>query len=135
MLGSYYGEEEIEAAVGAIRRSMDPVEGFGFDCEEIEQFERQHKKEVAELRKAQEQLAETRKAFAKAEAQAVSDSQQAAAVMTDLRRRRRNAARDVRREKREVATAEKEITSEQRDKEVLAYELNRAIAELESLRG
>ncbi len=39
LLGSAYGEEEIEAAVKAIRDSMDPVVGFGFDCEEIEQFE------------------------------------------------------------------------------------------------
>jgi perosamine synthetase len=40
MLGSHYGEEEIEAAVKAIRASLDPSVGFGFICEEIEQFER-----------------------------------------------------------------------------------------------
>jgi perosamine synthetase len=41
MLGSDYGEEEIEAAVAAIRSSMDPSVGFGFICDEIEQFERE----------------------------------------------------------------------------------------------
>lgn len=40
MFGSHYGEEEIEAAVKAIRSSLDPQVGFGFICEEIEQFER-----------------------------------------------------------------------------------------------
>ena len=33
-------EEEIEVVVRTIRDSMDPNEGFGFICEEIEQFER-----------------------------------------------------------------------------------------------
>ncbi|UCH34125.1 MAG: DegT/DnrJ/EryC1/StrS family aminotransferase [Armatimonadota bacterium] len=40
LLGSCYGEEEIEAVVRAIRDSMDPTVGFGFICEEIEEFER-----------------------------------------------------------------------------------------------
>jgi dTDP-4-amino-4,6-dideoxygalactose transaminase len=40
MLGSCYGEEEIEAAVKTIRASMDPSVGFGFIVEEIEEFER-----------------------------------------------------------------------------------------------
>jgi perosamine synthetase len=39
-IGGYYGEEEIEVVVRTIRDSMDPNEGFGFICEEIEQFER-----------------------------------------------------------------------------------------------
>jgi dTDP-4-amino-4,6-dideoxygalactose transaminase len=40
LLGSYYGEEEIEAVVKAIRSSMDPSVGFGFIIEEIEEFEK-----------------------------------------------------------------------------------------------
>jgi dTDP-4-amino-4,6-dideoxygalactose transaminase len=40
-LGSYYGEEEIEAVVKTIRESVsDPSIGFGFICEEIKEFER-----------------------------------------------------------------------------------------------
>ena len=39
MFGGYYGEEEIEAVVRCIRDSMDPNVGFGFICEEIEEFE------------------------------------------------------------------------------------------------
>jgi len=38
-LGGWYQDEEIDAAVQTIRKSMDPVQGFGFICEEIEQFE------------------------------------------------------------------------------------------------
>ena len=40
LLGGYYTEEEIEAAVSTIRASMDPSVGFGFDVEEIREFER-----------------------------------------------------------------------------------------------
>ena len=39
LLGSIYGEEEIEAAVGAIRRAMDFSKGFGFSAEPIAEFE------------------------------------------------------------------------------------------------
>ncbi len=39
MLGGWYTEEEIEAAVTAIRNSLDPSVGFGFFCDEIVEFE------------------------------------------------------------------------------------------------
>jgi perosamine synthetase len=39
LLGGYYGDEEIEATVQAIRTSMDPTVGFGFICRETEEFE------------------------------------------------------------------------------------------------
>jgi perosamine synthetase len=39
MLGAWYTEEEVEAAVKAIRDSMDWRVGFGFICEEIREFE------------------------------------------------------------------------------------------------
>jgi perosamine synthetase len=39
LLGAWYTEEEVEAATNAIRSSMDPTVGFGFICEEIEEFE------------------------------------------------------------------------------------------------
>jgi len=39
LLGAYYGEEEIQAALATIRASLDPTVGFGFICEEIKQFE------------------------------------------------------------------------------------------------
>lgn len=41
MLGSIYGEEEIEAVVKTIRASMDPSVGYGFITEEFEEFEKQ----------------------------------------------------------------------------------------------
>ena len=39
LLGSIYGEEEIDAAVGAIRRAMDFSKGFGFSSAPIVEFE------------------------------------------------------------------------------------------------
>ena len=39
MVGGWYTEEEVEAAVKAIRDSMDWTVGFGFFCEEIVEFE------------------------------------------------------------------------------------------------
>lgn len=39
LLGSIYGEEEIEAAVSAIRSSIDIDKGFGFDAAPIGEFE------------------------------------------------------------------------------------------------
>jgi len=39
LLGAWYTEEEVEAAVKAIRDSMDWRVGFGFICKEIEEFE------------------------------------------------------------------------------------------------
>jgi dTDP-4-amino-4,6-dideoxygalactose transaminase len=39
LLGSYYGDEEIKAVEKVIRDSMDPNVGFGFVCDEIEEFE------------------------------------------------------------------------------------------------
>ena len=40
LLGSVYGEEEIEAAVRAIRDAMDVSKGFGFSAQPIGDFER-----------------------------------------------------------------------------------------------
>lgn len=39
LLGSYYGEEEMEVINRTIRESFDPTRGFGFICPEIEEFE------------------------------------------------------------------------------------------------
>ncbi len=39
LLGSIYGEEEVEAAVAAIRDSMAVEKGFGFTCQQILDFE------------------------------------------------------------------------------------------------
>ena len=105
---------------------------------EIEAFEEQYKKEVRELKKAQEKLAAAGEAFSKAEAKTKSRSmerQQTAAVLAEFSRKRRNAAREARREAKDVKTAEKEITSEEQDKQVLSYELRRIVAEIEALRG
>ena len=54
--------------------------------------------------------------------------------MAKLRRKHQKAARDVRRETKEVKTAKQEISSEEQDKVILTYELRRILAEIESLR-
>lgn len=103
---------------------------------EIQKYEKQYKKEVAELKQAQQQLAEADRAFAEAQARAgaaTGDTQQSAAVLTELRRKRWYAARQARREAKELKRAEEEIASERSDEEVLSYELRRIIAEIESL--
>jgi len=105
---------------------------------EIQKFEKQYKKEVAELKQAQQELAAADEAFAKAQQKAGTesgDTEQSAAVLTELRRRRWNAAREATRETKDVKRAKKEIASEQHDKELLAYELRRTIAEIASLSG
>ena len=38
-MGGWHSEEESGAATKAIRDSTDPTVGFGFICEEIEEFE------------------------------------------------------------------------------------------------
>ena len=40
LLGGWYEAEEIQAAVESMGRSLNPVHGFGFICDEIEEFER-----------------------------------------------------------------------------------------------
>ena len=105
---------------------------------EIQKFEKQYKKEVAELKAAQEQLAAADEAFVKAQQKAgteSSDAAKSAAVLAELRRRRWNAAREATRETSEVKRAKKEIASEKHDKELLGYELRRTIAEIEGLSG
>jgi len=105
---------------------------------EIQKFEKQYKKEVAELKAAQEGLAAADEAFAKAQQKAGTeggDAEKSAAVLAELRRRRWNAAREATRETKDVKRARTEIASEKQDKQVLAYELRRAIAEIEGLSG
>ena len=46
LLGSIYGEEEIEACVAAIRDSMDITKGFGFSAQPIRDFEAEFAKYV-----------------------------------------------------------------------------------------
>lgn len=103
---------------------------------QVQGYEKQYKKEVAELKKAQEELAKANEALAEAQAKAsaeAGETQKSAAVLAELRRKRWNAAQNAERETQEVKKAKKEIASEHSDRDVLAYELRRAIAEIESL--
>lgn len=101
---------------------------------EVKKFEKQYEKEVAELKQARQAAAAAREAVAEARSSA-DEIEDAAAVLSELRRRNWGAARDLRRETSEVKKAEQEIDSEEQDKAVLSYELRRIVAEIESLRG
>lgn len=101
---------------------------------EIKQFEKQYEKEVAELKEAQQAAAAAREVIAKARQEA-GETDQAAEVLAELRRKSWNAAKDLRRESSEVKKAEQEIASEEQDKAILTYELRRIVAEIESLNG
>lgn len=100
---------------------------------EIKQLEKQYAKEVAELKQAQEALADAQAAEDKAKKQKL-DPEQAGAVMAELRRKRRDARREAQREARDLKKAEREIASEEQDSVTLAAEFRRIIAEVETLR-
>jgi len=107
---------------------------------EIDKFHKQYAKEVQELSLAQAQLAEARKDLAKADAESRAhpegseEAERAGAVLAEFRRRHWKANQEAKREVRDVAKAKQEISSEERDKALLSGELQRAIAEVESLR-
>lgn len=101
---------------------------------EIQKFEKQYEKEVAELKQARLAAAAASEAVAKARS-AAEETEDAAAVLSELRRKNWGAARDLRRETSEAKKAEQEIASEEQDKRVLTHELRRIVAEIESLRG
>jgi hypothetical protein len=101
---------------------------------EVREYEKQYRKEVAELKKAQEAAAQAKEAIGEARSEA-GETEQAAAVLAELRSKSWVAARNLRRETSEMKRAEQEIASEERDREILSYELRRVVAEIESLRG
>jgi hypothetical protein len=107
---------------------------------EIDKFHKQYAKEVQELSLAQAQLAEARKDLAKADAESRAhpegseEAERSGAVLAEFRRRHWKANEEAKRETRDVAKAKQEISSEERDKALLSGELERAIAEVESLR-
>jgi predicted phage tail protein len=102
--------------------------------DEIKQFEKQYSKEVAELKEAQQALAEASKAVEDAKT-AAGDEENAGAILAELRRKRRDAATEMRREGRDLKKAKQEIESEEQDTFTLAYELRRIVGEIESLRS
>ena len=107
---------------------------------EIQKFHKQYAKEVQELSLAQAQLADARKALAKADAESrvhpegSEEAERAGVVLSEFRRRHWKANQEAKRETRDVAKAKQEISSEERDKTLLSGELQRAIAEVETLR-
>jgi hypothetical protein len=102
--------------------------------DEIQGFEKQYAKEVAELKEAQQALAEVSEELVKAKATA-GEEERAGEILAELRRKRRDAATEMRREGRDLKKAKQEIESEEQDTFTLAYELRRIVGEIESLRS
>jgi hypothetical protein len=99
---------------------------------EVKKFEAQYKKEVEELRNAHEAMAESQEAMAEASAKS-RGVEWNGGVLSGLRQRHRNAARNLRREKGEVKKAAQEIESEARDEVILDNELRRILGEVAAL--
>jgi predicted phage tail protein len=118
--------------VGDLKSRIEEEQKISQD--EIRQFEQQYRKEVEELKEAQQALSEANAELEKAKAGSGED-ERAGALLAELRRKRRDAATEMRREGRDLKKAEQEIASEERDKITLAYELRRIVGEIESLRG
>jgi hypothetical protein len=106
---------------------------------EVQQFQEQYQREVAELRSAEHELAAARQKLQEAEAEALAESgprDQAAkaGILSDLAARRRRAERKARVEARDVSRVEQEIQAEARDKVLLTSELQKILAEIAALR-
>ena len=113
-------------------------EELKISVDEVQQFEEQYKKEVQELRVAQQELQEAQQALViKAEAgraEHFGDTQQTVLVLSELQRKHRRAELRARSEAKDVKAVEEEIASEATDKEVLTNELHRIIEEIQTLR-
>ncbi len=128
-------EREVLAQAKDLKSRIE--EELDISVQEVSQFEEQYKKELDELVSAQKELREAEEARVQTEAAAAdqtSHSQETAELLSKLRRRHRRTERQVRREAKDVTSVEREIASEERDKEVLTKELQRVIEEVQALR-
>lgn len=110
------------------------VEEQKISNKELSQYEKQYQKEIDELMQARKALDEARETFFEAREEA-EDTQRRAEVLTEMRRRRWRAQREVRRETSEMKKAAQEVESEEQDKITLTAELQRIVAEIEGLRA
>ena len=107
-------------------------EELEISVEEVQAFEEQHKKEIMELKVAQQALGTAEQALSGAEL--VSEAMDKADLLSELRRKHRRAERQARKEAKDVKAVERELASEARDREVLTVELHKLLEEIELLR-
>ena len=106
-------------------------EELDISVEEVQAFEEQHKKEVAELNVAHQALRATEQALS---AELASEARDKADRLAELRHKHRRAERQARREAKDVEAVEQELASEARDREILTVELHKLLEEIQLLR-
>ena len=107
-------------------------EELEISVEEVQAFEEQHKKEITELKAAQQALGTAEQALSGDDLE--SEAKDKADLLAELRRKHRRAERKARKEAKDVKTVEQELASEARDREVLTVELHKLLEEIELLR-
>ena len=100
--------------------------------EEVQAFEKQHKKEVMELKVAHQALHTAQQALSGVEL--ASEAKDKADRLAELRHKHRHAERQARKEAKDVEAVEQELASEARDREILTVELHKLLEEIELLR-
>ena len=122
-------QQVLSRAQGLRLRVQEELE---VSVEEVQAFEEQHKKEVMELKEAHQALRMAEQALSGAEL--ASEAKDKADRLAELRHKHRRAERQARKEAKDVEAVEQELTSEARDREILAVELHKLLEEIELLR-
>ena len=119
-------EQQIVARAQELKSRVQ--EELEVSVEEVQAFEEQHKKEVAELGVAHRALRATEQAL---NAELASEARDKADQLAELRHKHRRAERHARREAKDVQAVEQELVSEARDREALTAELHKLLEEIQ----
>ena len=111
---------------------MRVQEELEVSVEEVQAFEKQHKKEVMELKVAHQALHTAQQALSGVEL--ASEAKDKADRLAELRHKHRRAERRAHKEAKDVKAVEQELASEERDREILTVELHKLLEEIELLR-
>ncbi len=112
---------------------------------EVRVFQEQYRKEVEELREARARLERAGQAWAPSDpgvrtTQGVgtgegSEEHRASSLIEGLRKRRRKAYLEARKEAKDVEAVQRELTSEERDRELFDLELRKVLQAIDALSG
>ena len=109
---------------------MRVQEELDVSVEEVQAFEEQHKKEVAELEVAHQALGAAEQAL---NAGLASNASAKADQLAELRHKHRRAERQSHKEAKDVNDVEQELASAARDREILTIELHKLLEEIQLL--
>ena len=116
----------------ALELRLRVQEELEVSVEEVQAFEKQHKKEVMELKVAHQALHTAQQALSGVEL--ASEAKDKADRLAELRHKHRRAERRAHKEAKDVKAVEQELASEERDREILTVELHKLLEEIELLR-